>query len=184
MLVFRRGVADPDTLRRDMARVGIPLKDSLGRPVGIHTFRRTFISQLQKHGVHSRVIMQLARHKSLRLTDWTYTDTTKLPLAEGIESLAAMAAPATPCGSPLGIDQTAGSMPAKAAQISPRSSPLKSGQNRVLVSKSVQVEKSGSAVVASEVVETEEDCPALAHAVHCIQTSDKCPGWVSTHELS
>jgi integrase len=183
MLVFRRGVADPDTLRRDMTKVGIPLKDSLGRPVGIHTFRRTFISQLQKHGVHSRVIMQLARHKSLRLTDWTYTDTTKLPLAEGIESLAAMAAPATPCGSPLGIDQTAGSMPAKAAQISPRSSPLKSGQNRVLVSKSVQVEKSGSAVVASEVVETEEDCPALAHAVHCIQTSDKCPGWGSNPQF-
>lgn len=50
MLAFRRGVADPDTLRRDMAKVGIPLKDNLGRPVGIHTFRRTFISQRRNTG--------------------------------------------------------------------------------------------------------------------------------------
>lgn len=156
MPVFPRGVADPDTLRRDMAKVGIPLKDNLGRPVGIHTFRRTFISQLQKRGVHSRVIMQLARHKSLRLTDWTYTDTTKLPLAEGIESLAAIAAPLSPC-----------------------SSPLKIGQTRVLLSKADQVEKWSSESPESESADSEDDCPALANAVQSSPNSEECPGWGS-----
>lgn len=140
--VFLRGVADPDTLRRDMAKVGILLADTLGRPVGIHTFRRTFISQLQKRGVHSRVIMQLARHKSLRLTDWTYTDTTMLPLAEGIETLAAIVAPASPC-----------------------SSPLKIGQTSAFVSNGVQAEKTVFDLPNSEVVETEGDCPSVAHVV-------------------
>ena len=87
-----------------MVKAGIPLVDKLGRPVGIHTFRRTFVSQLQKAGVHSPVIMQLARHKSLRLTDSTDTDTTLLPLQEGLETLAPIAAQnaATfaPCSSP------------------------------------------------------------------------------------
>jgi len=95
-LVFRRDVTAPDTLRKGMEAAGIPLVDKLGRPVGIHTFRRSFISHLQKRGVHSRVIMQLARHKSLSLTDWTYTDTTKLPLADGIASLTQMAGSASP----------------------------------------------------------------------------------------
>ena len=34
-----------------MEAAGIPLIDKLGRPVGIHTFRGTFISHLQKRGV-------------------------------------------------------------------------------------------------------------------------------------
>lgn len=157
MLVFPRGVADPDTLRRDMEKAGIPLIDKLGRPVGIHTFRRTFISQLQKAGVHPRVIMQLARHKSLRLTDSTYTDTTLLPLAEGIEALAPIAA------------QTV-------VSIYPRSSPRFSGQSGVLVSKAVQVEKSESKDFVSEVIESEDGCHALAHAVQTCPNSDLVPG--------
>ncbi|HWA28855.1 MAG TPA: site-specific integrase [Lacunisphaera sp.] len=157
MLVFPRGVADPDTLRRDMVKAGIPLIDKLGRPVGIHTFRRTFISQLQKAGVHPRVIMQLARHKSLRLTDSTYTDTTLLPLAEGIESLAPIAKQIV-------------------IPISPRSSPRFSGQNGVSVSKAVQVEKPAAKDFVSEVIESEDGCHALAHAVQPCPNSDLVPG--------
>ena len=157
MLVFPRGVADPDTLRRDMMKSGIPVIDALGRPVGIHTFRRTFISQLQRAGVHPRVIMQLARHKSLRLTDWTYTDTTMLPLVEGVETLAPIAAELAPSPSPC-------------------SSPLKSGQTGVLVSKAVQTKNSDIKNCASEVVETECSCLTLTTSVKRSQKMDMVPG--------
>ena len=154
MLVFPRGVADVETLHRDMIKAGIPLKDKLGRPAGTHTFRRTFITFLQKAGVHSRVIMQLARHKSLRLTDWTYTDTTKLPLEEGIETLATIAA------------HTA----------SPRSSPRNSGQTVVLLSKAVQAEKPDEKNPIPEVVEMEDDYPALEHVVQSSPNLELVPG--------
>ena len=157
MLVFPRGVADPDTLRRDMVKAGIPLVDKLGRPVGIHTFRRTFISQLQKAGVHPRVIMQLARHKSLRLTDTTYTDTTLLPLAEGIESLAHIAS------------QTV-------LTISPRSSPRFSGQTGVSVSKAVQVEKPSLKNFLLEVAESAETWRELDHVVQSSPNLEMVPG--------
>ena len=152
-LVFPRGVANPYTLRRDMVKAGIPLQDKLDRPAGIHTFRRTFVSQLQKRGVPSRVIMQLARHKSLRLTDWTYTDTTKLPLKKGIESLA----------------QIAGSA-------NPRHSPCFSGQNGVFRSNGGPAKKFATEIPTSELADLDEDCLELAGAGHAGQNSDLMPG--------
>jgi integrase len=122
--VFYRGVPNITTLHRDIARAGIAEKDGLGRSIGFHTFRRTFISQLQKRGIHSRVIMQLARHKSLRMTDLTYTDTTLLPLREGIESLAGMAV----LGSP-------------APAIGSHTPPQKAVQSGIELSKAGQAEK-------------------------------------------
>ncbi len=89
--------------------------------------------------------MQLARHKSLRMTDWTYTDTTQLPLTEGVETLAALAAP--------------------------RSSPLNSGQNGVLVSKAVQAEKTSLKDFLSELAESEETWRELDHVVQSSVTS-------------
>ncbi len=152
-LVFPRGVANPYTLRRDMVKAGIPLQDKLDRPAGIHTFRRTFISHLQKRGVPSRVIMQLARHKSLRLTDWTYTDTTKLPLAKGIESLAQLAGSANPCRSP-----------------------CFSGQNGVFRSNGGSAKKFAAEPPTAEPADTDEDCLALAGAGHAGQNSELVPG--------
>ena len=140
-----------------MVKAGIPLIDKLGRPVGIHTFRRTFISQLQKAGVHPRVIMQLARHKSLRLTDTTYTDTTLLPLAEGIESLAHLAS------------QTV-------VTISPCSSPRFSGRKGVSVSKSVQAQKPSLKNFLSEVAESEETWRELDHVVQSSPNLELVPG--------
>ncbi len=109
--VFRHGLAKVSTLHRDMQRAGIKLVDEHDRAAGFHTFRRTFITLLQRRGVHPRVIMQLARHKSLRLTDWTYTDSTKLPLVEGLETLAGAA------------------KSAKKPTLNPQPAPLKTGQN-------------------------------------------------------
>ncbi len=126
--VFHRGVPNIETLNRDFAKAGIAHTDARGRAAGFHTFRRTFITMLQKRGVPSRVIMQLARHKSLRLTDWTYTDSTQLPLREGMETLANIAL-----------------LPSPSPESNPRSSPLKSGQSGVLASKAVQSKKLTSA---------------------------------------
>jgi hypothetical protein len=151
MLVFPRGVPDVDTLHRDMGKAGIPLIDQLDRPAGIHTFRRTFISLLQKLGVHPRIIMQLARHKSLRLTNWTYTDTTMLPLVENVEKLAALAG-------------------------SPRSSPLFSGQNGVFVSKAVQAEKSAPKKSVTQNAESEESWEDLEQFVQGRPNLELVPG--------
>ncbi len=152
--VFWRGVVKNDTLHLDMAKAGIARADSLGRSAGIHTFRRTFITQLQKAGVPSRVIMQLARHKSLKHTDWVYTDATQLPLKEGLQALAGIAA-----------------KPTDHIQNVPRPLPLKSGQNGVLESKPVQTEKSQVVIPDSQPIDngqvyplpslSVQDCPKL-----------------------
>jgi len=138
--VFHRGVATLATLKRDFARAGISFIDSYGRKAGYHTFRRTFITLLQNAKVQSRVIMQLARHKSLRLTDFTYTDATKLPLREGVETLARLAF-----------------IPSNAPLSHPQPSPLKPGQNGVSVSKPVQTEKSQNVIQDSQPVASEQD---------------------------
>jgi hypothetical protein len=98
-----------------------PYPDDLGRPAAFHTFRRTFISVLQDAGVSQRIIMQLARHKSPPLTNWVYTDSTKLDLHGAVEKL----------GGILAVPPT-----------SPQSSPLFSGLNEVLVSTTGQQENS------------------------------------------
>jgi len=158
--VFWRGVPDADTLHRDMVKAGIPLLDKWGRPAGIHTFRRTFISHLQKRGVPSRVIMQLARHKSLITREGTPRFSTKLPLAEGIETLAGMAkavtaTPANPRSSP---------RKTRRGENDPRISPRFSGPNGDFQSKAVLDKKSGPILSVAEVAESEDDCPSLSSA--------------------
>ncbi len=146
--VFHRGVPTLASLGKDFAKAGISPKDEHGRKAGFHTFRRTFITLLQNARVPSRVIMQLARHKSLRLTDWTYTDATKLPLREAVETLARFA-----------------STPQNGLESHPQPPPLKSGQNGVLVSKAVQSEKSQSVILNSQPVEVEQGYPLLSLSV-------------------
>jgi len=146
-LVFRHGLAKMSTLHRDMERAGIKLVDEYGRSAGFHTFRRTFITLLQRRGVHPRIIMQLARHKSLRLTDWTYTDSTKLPLTEGLETLAGVV---------------------KAAQkptLNPQPAPLKVGQNGVSESRLVQPQKPESKKAISQNADSEADWKLLDEIV-------------------
>ncbi len=146
--VFWKGVPNMETLHRDFAKAGIPLKDELGRPVGFHTFRRSFISYLQRRGIHPRVIMQLARHKSLRHTDWTYTDATQLPLREALQSLANIAA--------IGI-------PTPATDSRPE--PLKSGQKGVLEANGVQPKKYQDSTTVSQAVGNEAVYPLPSLAV-------------------
>lgn len=146
--VFWRGVVKNDTLHKDMEKAGIPHKDALGRPSGMHTFRRTFITLLQKEGFASRVIAQLARHKSLKHTDWTYTDATQLPLKEALLALDGI-----------------GKNPTGQSQSMPRPLPLKSGQNGVPASKPVQSEKSQTVIQDSQAFESESVYPLSSLSV-------------------
>ena len=93
--------------------------------------------------------MQLARHKSLSLTDWTYTDTTKLPLADGIASLTQMAGSANP---------------------------RISGQTGVLAVNVVQTEKADFENHSAEIAEPEEECLTLAGIVQPGQNHYLVPG--------
>jgi len=143
--VFYRGVPKMETLSSDCVKAGVALKDEHGRKAGFHTFRRTFITLLQNARVPSRVIAQLARHKSLRLTDYTYTDATKLPLREGVEALSWLAT--TPLVSP---------------QTPPLNAPLNFGQTGVFESKAVQVNKSDNVLSIAEVPDLEETWQRLS----------------------
>jgi len=87
MLVFRKGVAMNRTLKKDLVKAGIPLIDEYGRPAGFHTFRRTFVTLSHTSGIAPRIVQQLARHKRSDLTDFTYTDTTKLDTHAAVERL-------------------------------------------------------------------------------------------------
>ena len=146
--VFWKGVPNMETLHRDFTRAGIQVKDDLGRVGGFHTFRRTFITLLQCKVMPARVLKQLARHKSLRLTDYTYTDTTKLPLRDGIEMLADIAQIGTPT-------PATGSLP----------EPLKSGQKGVFGETVVQPKKYQDSTTVSQAVGNEAVYPLPSVAV-------------------
>ncbi len=85
--VFREGVARNPKLKKDLQAAGIELVDRYGRPLGFHTFRRSYITMMHNLGVPPRAVMQLARHKNPNLTNWTYTDTTKLDLHSHVARL-------------------------------------------------------------------------------------------------
>ncbi len=150
--VFHRGVPKLATLNKDITLAGVPLKDEHGRKAGFHTFRRTFVTLLQNARVPGRVIAQLARHKSLRLTDYTYTDATKLPLREAVEGLSRLA-----------------SAPLKEPQTHPQPSPLKSGQSEVLVSKNGFNKKSDNVILIPELADLQTDLPRL------VELGKDCP---------
>jgi hypothetical protein len=80
-------------------------------------------------------------------------DTTKLPLKNGIESLAQIAASANP-----------------------RRSPCFSGQNGIFRSNGSSAKKFASEIPTSELVDSDDDCLALAGAGHAGQNSDLVPG--------
>ena len=153
--IFRRGVAECDTLRKDATKAGIDILDELKRPMGFHTFRRTFISLLHASGVAPRTVMQLARHRSLDLTNWTYTDTTKLGTDVAIEKLGGL------------LFDSSGL---------PRSSPLFSGHNGHSLSKTVQPEKYQNKITQPEATGMESLSQQLATVVQDGPNDERVPG--------
>ena len=85
--VFRRGVPRSRTLKVDLKAADIPEVDERGHVAVFHSFRKTWATYLQRHGVDERTAMSLMRHSDRRLTNVTYTDTALLPLREAVRGL-------------------------------------------------------------------------------------------------
>jgi len=91
--IFRGKIPRVPTMKKDLARAGIPFEDTLGRRVDLHALRETFCTNLSASGVYPRVAMELMRHRDIRQTMKTYTDTAHLPLAAAIAGLPLLALP-------------------------------------------------------------------------------------------
>jgi len=76
-----------DTLRRDLARAGIPFRDARGRTASFHSFRKAFVTGLAAAGAGQRSTQALARHASPTMTANVYTDAALLPLAAELARL-------------------------------------------------------------------------------------------------
>ena len=93
---FHHRVPRIETVKKDMARAGIPLMDEQGRRVDFHTLRKTFGTTMLASGVHPIVVKELMRHSDLKLTTNLYNDASQLPLAAGVATLPGLPAPPTP----------------------------------------------------------------------------------------
>ena len=92
--VFRRGVPQAKTVRKDLEACGIDRMDELGRRVDFHALRHTCDTKLQVAGVAPRAVMALMRHSDMKLSAGTYMDTSRLPIFSEIKKLApALASP-------------------------------------------------------------------------------------------
>ncbi|MCB1079318.1 MAG: site-specific integrase, partial [Verrucomicrobiae bacterium] len=86
-MVFFRGVTQMPRFRKDLAAAGIADRDSRGRQLEFHSFRRTLATFLNSAGVAPRLAMELMRHRDMRLTMRDYTDRAILPAAEALASI-------------------------------------------------------------------------------------------------
>lgn len=75
---FPAGIPRGATVRRDLARAGIPSVDAQGRRVDLHALRKTFGTHLVLTGAEPRVVMEAMRHSDLKLTMKTYMDAAQL----------------------------------------------------------------------------------------------------------
>jgi len=73
--------------KSDLYAAGIAPKDAEGRVVDFHSLRHTLCTNLHLLNVPLRVIMLIMRHSDRRLSDQTYTDTSRLPADETVQLL-------------------------------------------------------------------------------------------------
>ena len=85
--VFRVLVPRRETVKKDFERAGITILDEDGRKVDLHALRTTFCTMLAEAGLPERVRQELMRHRDPRLTNQTYTDTSRLPVSAAIAKL-------------------------------------------------------------------------------------------------
>lgn len=76
-----------DVVRQDWAAAGIPYVDAAGRVADFHSLRKTFVTQLQAHGVSTRSTQAMARHSDPMLTAKTYMSEYMLPLFDDVSRL-------------------------------------------------------------------------------------------------
>jgi integrase len=91
--IFRGKLPRIPTMKKDLAKAGIPFLDASGRRVDLHALRETFCTNLSATGVYPRVAMELMRHRDIRQTMKTYTDAAQLPLATAIAGLPSFSLP-------------------------------------------------------------------------------------------
>ena len=73
--------------KSDLRAAGIAPKNEEGRVVDFHSLRHTLCTNLHLLNVPLRVIMLIMRHSDRRLSDQTYTDTSRLPADETVQLL-------------------------------------------------------------------------------------------------
>lgn len=76
-----------ETFRRDLARVGIPFVDALGRRADLHALRKTFGTALVLNGEHPRVVMEAMRLADMKLAMKLYFDAGQLPVGAALARL-------------------------------------------------------------------------------------------------
>ena len=85
--VFKHGMPDMDTFRKDLAAAGIAYIDNEGRVADFHALRMTYSTLVGLVEASERIRMELNRHSDPRLTARTYTDTRMLPLWAAVNRL-------------------------------------------------------------------------------------------------
>lgn len=85
--VFHQVFPDLKTLKRDLERAGIPQKDSVGRVLHFHSFRKTFQTLGVLHGINQRSAQEILGHSDANLTAKAYTDVPALALHNEIGKL-------------------------------------------------------------------------------------------------
>ena len=76
-----------DMLRLDLDAAGIAFRDAEGRVADFHALRHSYITLLQRSGVHPKLAQELARHSDIRLTMNVYTHARLHDLAGAVEGL-------------------------------------------------------------------------------------------------
>lgn len=76
-----------ETLRADLRRAGVVLKDDLGRVVHFHSFRKTWQTLGVKHGLNQRAAQDILGHSDANLTANVYTDVPALALHSEVQKL-------------------------------------------------------------------------------------------------
>ena len=84
------------TLLRDLERSGIERRDTLGRVVHFHSFRKTFQTLGVKYGINQRAAQELLGHSDANLTAKIYTDVPALGLASEVAKLPWLGDPEAP----------------------------------------------------------------------------------------
>jgi len=85
--VFNRTWPTYDTLRADLKRTGIEWKDSLGRVVHFHSFRKTWQTLGVRYGINQRAAQEVLGHLDANLTAKAYTDVPALALHSEVAKL-------------------------------------------------------------------------------------------------
>ena len=76
-----------DMLRLDLDAAGVAFRDAEGRVADFHALRHSFITLLQRSGVHPKLAQELARHSDIRLTMNVYTHARLHDLAGAVDGL-------------------------------------------------------------------------------------------------